>query len=231
RDELLHKEGLIALSRLEATRAHAKQARLLQQDRQRALAQAGASSGKPGGVMTLTAPIDGVVLERPVVVGQRVDQAAALYRIAKLSPLWLEMQVPVDEVSAVHLGDAVQVARSTARGHVIAVAPMVDDASQTVIVRVEVREPSVDLRIGQAVEARIERPQADTVQVPAVAVVDQAGNSVLFVEVKPGQYRVVPIEIVGSTGGMSSVKGVAVDSKVVVQGTAALKSLLSSARP
>ncbi|MEO9148588.1 MAG: biotin/lipoyl-binding protein, partial [Burkholderiaceae bacterium] len=42
RDELLHKEGLIALSRLEATRAHAKQARLLQQDRQRALAQAGA---------------------------------------------------------------------------------------------------------------------------------------------------------------------------------------------
>ncbi|MGS0754015.1 efflux RND transporter periplasmic adaptor subunit [Roseateles sp. GG27B] len=41
------------------------------------------------------APISGVVLERPVVVGQRVEEAAALFRIAKLAPLWVELQVPV----------------------------------------------------------------------------------------------------------------------------------------
>jgi RND family efflux transporter MFP subunit len=230
RDEQLYREGLIPQSRLESSRSQATQAQLQQLDRQRALAQAGASAGGAGGVVTLTAPIDGVVLERSVVVGQRVDQAAALFRIGKLSPLWLEIQVPVDEAEEVRLGDNVQIARSTARGRVIAVAPTVDGASQTVIVRAELRQPPANLRIGQAVEARIERAQADTVQVPSAAVVEQAGKSVVFMEVKAGQFRIVPVQVTGSAGGLTSVKGLVVGSKVVVQGTAALKSLLASSR-
>ncbi len=230
RDELLFKEGLIALSRLDASRAQARQAQVQQQERQRALAQAGAAPGSDGAIQLL-AGIDGVVLERPVVVGQRVDQATALYRIGKLSPLWLELQMPVDEAGAVRIGDAVQVLRSDTRGKVIAVSPVVDGASQTVLVRAELRQPSPDLRIGQAVEARVERAQPEAVQVPAAAVIDQGGKPGVFVEAAAGRYRLVTVEVLSSAGAVSAVRGLALGARVVDQGTAALKALLAPAKP
>jgi cobalt-zinc-cadmium efflux system membrane fusion protein len=230
RDELLFTEGLIAQSRLDASRAQARQAQLQQQDRQRALAQAGAAPGADGSLL-LRASIDGVVLERPVVVGQRLDPATVVYRIGKLSPLWLELQMPVDEAGAVRIGDPVQVLRSDTRGKVIGVSPVVDGASQTVLVRAELPQPSPDLRIGQAVEARIERAQPDALQVPAAAVIDQGGKPGVFVESAAGRYRLVTVAVLSSSGGVSAVRGLAVGARVVDQGTAALKALLVPAQP
>jgi len=226
RDELLFSEGLIAQSRLEASRNNARMAQVQQQERQRALVQAGVTHGNDGSIQ-LVASMDGVVLERPVVVGQRVDQAAALYRIGKLSPLWLELQMPVDEAAGVRAGDAVQVSRSEARGKVLSVSPVVDGASQTVMVRAELPRPPADLRVGQAVEARIERAQTEAVQVPASAVIDHAGKAAVFVESAAGRYQLVTVQMLGSSGGQTSVRGLAAGTRVVDQGTAALKALLA----
>ena len=45
--------------------------------------------------ITITAPIDGQVLTQMVTIGQRVDVAMPLYRIAKLNTLWLEIYAPL----------------------------------------------------------------------------------------------------------------------------------------
>lgn len=230
RDELLFNEGLIALSRLETSRVQADLAQEAKVERERALTQAGGSVAGASGIVTLTAPIGGVVLERQVVVGQRVDQAAPLYRIAVLSPLWMEMQVPATEASSIRRGDIVRVLASEARGRVIAVGPTVDAMSQTVLVRAEVRAPSDDVRAGQAVEAQLERAVPGLAQVPSAALVDDGGRSVVFVESGAGQYRATPVKAVGSAGGVSAVRGLPPGSKVVVQGTASLKSLLATQR-
>lgn len=232
RDEQLFKEGLIAQARLEASRAQAQQAQAQQQERQRALQQAGVSGGAVGssGVISLTAPIAGVVLERHVVVGQRVEQATAIYRIANLSTLWLEMQVPAAEAGALRLYDKVQVGEGPASGRVIGIGHAVDAASQTVLVRAELSAGATALRVGQALDAQIARAAPGVVRLPAVAVVEDGGKRVVFIEAAPGQYRVAPVELLGSSGGMAAVRGLAPGAKVVVQGTAALKSLLAAQR-
>ena len=47
-----------------------------------------------GSTLEVRSPIDGVVVEVPAVLGERVDDSEPLYRIAQLEPLWLENQRP-----------------------------------------------------------------------------------------------------------------------------------------
>lgn len=229
RDEQLYREGLIALSRLEASRAQARQAKVLQNERHQALRQSGATPS--GGAITLTSPINGVVLARQAVLGQRVEQASPLFHVASLAPLWVEMQLPAHDAALVRKGDVVRVEGDQAQGQVIAIGHTVTPGGQSVLVRAELRKGLGSVRAGQAVEARLERAQPGVVQLPAAAVVDDAGQPAVFTEARSGQYRLTRVEVVSSSGGVCAVKGLPVGSKVVIQGTAALKALLTSTRP
>jgi RND family efflux transporter MFP subunit len=231
RDEQLFKEGLIAASRLENTRNQAGLAQEQRDERALALSQAGGSAHDESSRITLTAPISGVVLERPVVVGQRLDTAGIVYRLAQLSPLWLEMQVPATQATGVSAGDTVSVAGSDAKARVILVGHAVDPASQTVLVRAEVKQPPASLRAGQAVEALLERNVPGLSRVPSAAMVEDAGVTLVFVDAGGGRFRALPIESVSTASGFSAVRGIPAGSKVVVQGTAALKALRAARRP
>ncbi len=239
RDEQLFAEGLIAQSRLEAARAQARQAQAQQLERRRALEQAGVGGGS--GQIVLRTPIAGVVLEQHAVVGQRVEQAAPLYRIATLDPLWVEMQVPAIDAASLALGRAVRVEASPAagsagaagdakaiEGRVIALGQSVDAATQTVLVRAEVRAPGGILRPGQTVVAGVEMPGAGTVQLPAAAVVEDGGATVVFVEEAAGSFRRVPVVLVRTADNVATVKGIAAGARVVAHGTAALKSVFAA---
>jgi len=245
RDEQLFAEGLIAQSRLEAARAQARQAQAQQLERRRALEQAGVGGGS--GQIVLRAPISGVVLEQHAVVGQRVEQAAPLYRIATLDPLWVEIQVPAIDAASLALGRAVRVEASPAagsagaagaagaandakaiEGRVIALGQSVDAATQTVLVRAEVRAPGGILRPGQTVVAGVEMPGAGTVQLPAAAVVEDGGATVVFVEEAAGSFRRVPVVLVRTADNVATVSGIAAGARVVAHGTAALKSVFAA---
>jgi RND family efflux transporter MFP subunit len=231
RDEQLFREGLIPQARLEATRAQAGLAAEQRDERQSALAQAGGNAQAASGRLTLVAPMAGVVLERHVVVGQRVDMAAPLLRIARTAPLWVEMQVPARDAAALRLGDAVRLSGHAATGRVVAIGALVDPASQAVMVRAEVRSPLDGLRAGQAVEAQVERGADGLVQLPSVALLQAAGQSIVFVESGAGRYRAAVVQAVSSVGATAAVSGLPAGSKVVVQGTAALKAMLAAQQP
>ena len=237
RDEQLFAEGLIAQSRLEAARAQARPRRAQQPERRRALPQAGGRADGGAGQITRRAPIAGVVLEQHAVVGQRLEQAAPLYRIAALDPLWVEMQAPATDAASLARGSAVrieagpQAGRRDAAGivgRVIALGQSVDAATQTLLVRAEVRAPAGALRPGQTVVAAVEVPGAASVRVPAAAVVDEGGAPVVFVEEAAGTFRRVPVTLGGSADGTATVTGIEAGARVVVQGTAALKAIFAA---
>lgn len=231
RDEQLYKEGLIPLARLEMSRAQARESQTQQQERQRAAAQAGASAHSSGGQISLTSPISGVVLAREAMLGQRVDQATPLFRIANLSQLWIELQAPAREAASIKLGHEVRVLGVDTPARVIAVGSTVDMASQTVLVRAALPPLTTDVRAGQAVEVELTRLAADVAAVPSAAVLTDADRSIVFVEAGPGQYRVLVVQHISASGGTTYVRGLPVNSKVVVQGTAAMKSMLAASRP
>jgi len=235
RDEQLFAEGLIAESRLQATRAAAAQASALVAERRQGVALAGVAAGKLGGPLILTAPIDGVVLEQGVQLGQRVEAASLVYRIAKLSPLWLEIQAPVDFAATLREGMAVTLPAIGVTGKLIAIGRTVDAASQTVILRAEVAQGADRLRPGQVVEVGIAGATGEGAaagqRLPAGALVRHEGKTLVFVQTASNEqgtsFVVRPVQVIGQGGDSVVVDTVKAGEKVAVKGVSGLKAMLA----
>lgn len=239
RDEQLYAEGLIPESRLQATRAASAQARAQAQERRSGLALAGMTM--EGSSVVLRAPLDGVVLEQGAQVGQHVEATTAIYKVARLAPLWLEIQVPVALSTSLRPGLSVQLAgfsAQTLKAHLLSIGRQVDAGSQTVIVRAVVTQGADQLMSGQIVEVNLDMPgQADKSAVasrlplPRQALIRHEGASYVFVrqvattEMTQFVARAVKVEQQGQDG--VQVSGLQAGEQVAVKGVSALKALLT----
>lgn len=231
RDEALFAEGLIAESRLQATRAAAAQAGAQAEQSRQSLALTGAAPGKMGGPLTLTAPIDGVVLEQGAQLGQRVEASTPLYTIARLAPLWLEIQAPLELAATLREGQALRIAGSEIAGKLIAVGRAVDAASQTVLLRAEVAKGADSLRPGQVCEVEIAAGNGTLRRLPAAALARIDGKPVVFVQTvgdaQGAQFAIKPVRLVSQGGDGVTVDGLAANEPVVVKGVSGLKAMAS----
>ena len=238
RDEKLFAEGLIAEARLQATRAAAAQAAAQAHERQQGLQLAGADRRQgiaPG--LTVTAPMSGVVLEQSVQTGQRVEAATALYRIAALSPLWLEIQAPLAAAAALRPGQSLQVVEAGVPARLIAVGRAVDPASQSVLLRAEVTTGSERLIPGQMVSVELPAEGSPggggVLRLPAAAVIRDGDQARVFVLIASDpaagekRFAAQPVRIVGQGGDSVTVDGLKGGEMVVVRGTSALKAMLT----
>lgn len=231
RDEQLFSEGLIAESRLQATRAAASQAAAQASERKQGLALAGVAPGKMGGPLALTAAIDGVVLEQGVQLGQRVEAATLIYRIARLSPLWLEIQAPVALAANLRLGTAIKLANSDVQGKLIAIGRAVDAASQTVLVRAAVSSGAETLRPGQVVEVELAAATGTQQRLPAAALARNRGQTIAFVQSASSESAISfiarPVRIISQGGDSVQVDGISAGERVAVKGVSGLKAMLT----
>lgn len=230
RDEQLFAEGLIAESRLQATRAAAAQAAAQAGERRQGLALAGLAPGRLGGPLALTAPIDGVVLAQDAELGQRVEAAAPIYRIARLTPLWLEVQAPLALAATLREGMPVHIAEQPVRGRLAAIGRAVDAASQSVLLRVEVGAGAEALRPGQAVAVEIAAADGK-LRLPAAALSRHEGTAMVFVQTAAddaGVHFVArPVRVLGQGGDGVVVDGVAANERIAVKGVSGLKAMRS----
>lgn len=242
RDTELYKDGIIAERRYLTTESNHAEVNALLAERRQALRLSGMSpqaikqlesSGTYTNGVSLTAPIDGVVLEQMITAGQRVDSATPLYRIGRLSPLWLEMHVPTQVLNAIRLGMPARVSNTEASGKVIAIVPSINKLDQTALVRVLLTKGTNSLAPGQMVEAEI--VQATDIKsgfsVPKNALIQintdkKTNQTFVFVQTKTG-FEAHPVKVLGNIGDQTLVAGeFAGNEQIVTSGTAALKAKL-----
>lgn len=241
RDTELYKDGIIAERRYLTSESNHAEVNALLAERRQALKLSGMSSqtiknleasGSYTNGITLTAPIDGIVLEQMVTTGQRVDSAMPIYRIAKLSPLWLEIHAPTQALSNIQLGMKVSIRNAEASGKVIAIVPNVNKVDQTAMVRVAIINGTASLAPGQLVEAEIAQPitkKLNSFSVPKSAIVQindvkNASQTLIFVQTKDG-YEARAIKILNNEGAQTFITGDFAGTELIVtSGTAALKA-------
>lgn len=239
RDEALYKEGLIPLSRLEASRAQLTQQQAQAQERRQALTMAGGAATTPNGAVSVQAPLSGRVLAQLVQVGQRVEAMTPLYRIATLSPLWLEIQVPAKLAGDVRTGDVVQLvgteSAESVKGQVISLGASVDAKTQSVMVRARIaaakgKSGELPVRPGQWVEAALQTGHStEAVTLNSDAVLTSPGHVYqVFVDQGAGRYQLTPVQVLSRQGKNWTVSGLPASAKVVTRGTSALKALLGN---
>jgi hypothetical protein len=191
-----------------------------------------------GGNGTLVAPIGGTVLEQNALPGQRVETYAPLFRIGKLSPLWLEIQVPASLAADLKPGLDVTVKDSQAKGKIINVGRQLG-GGQTLTLRARIDKGAESLRPGQSVEAVVATQAATTSsatkealwRVPTGAVV-RLPEPHVFAETAKGGFVALPVRVVSEGSGNTLVGGDLKEGyRIAVKGVAALKAALEAAAP
>ena len=222
RDEALFREGIIAEGRLQMSRAALAQTAAQLQERQSALQLAG--GGAQGGGAAIVSPIDGVLLEQLVAVGQRVEASAPLFKLGKLTPLWLEMQVPALLADGIKIGAAVKLSHGSASGKLIQIGRQVG-AGQTLTLRARIDSGAEKLRPGQLVEALVDTADAPALwRLPTAAVVRIDETSYVFVTSADG-FHARPVQLSGHAGEDAIVSGAFKEGELVaIKGLSSLKA-------
>jgi RND family efflux transporter MFP subunit len=137
----------------------------------------------------VVAPQAGIVGDIPVRVGDRVTTETLITTIDAAEALEAYIQVPLDRSPQLKLGLPVQLL--DAEGKVLAtnpatfVAPRVDDATQTVLVKSVLKEEPPAVRVQQFIRSRIVWRSTQSLTVPLTAVVRISGQYFCFVA-EPG---------------------------------------------
>jgi membrane fusion protein, heavy metal efflux system len=210
----------------EVAQARATVARLSQ-----SLAALGASSEGKGGVINVTSPIAGRVIDRHVTIGETVTPDKELLTVMNVANVIIEAQVPESQANRIRAGQRL-IARipgaveSAFEGKVNSVGNMVDPAKRTVAVRASVPNTGGLLKHEMAVEARIvSGGRKDALLVPASALVEDEGVKVVYVK-EGNRYERRPVEV-GAINFKSAeiLSGVKAGDEVVIASAYQLKNM------
>ena len=148
---------------------------------------------------TVPAPISGVVLARNASIGTVASESAALYEIADLSELWVDLHIFGADAQHITAGVPVRVTRLsdglTAETTLERVLPGTATASQSTVARATIRNLDGLWRPGSAVKARVTVDQAPAkLVVPVTALQTAEDQDVVYVQ-QGDTYRVRPVKL------------------------------------
>jgi Cu(I)/Ag(I) efflux system membrane fusion protein len=181
--------------------------------------------GRTRARVTLAAPIGGVIAELGVREGMTVSPGLALFRIADLSTVWVNAEVPEAQAGWLKPGGKVQ-ARVAAypetvfEGRVGAILPEVNPATRTLRTRIELANPGARLKPGMFATLDFAAPpNPESVLVPSEALIRTGERSHVIVALGDGRFRAVQVEQGAESGGKSEIrKGLKPGDKVVLSG-------------
>ena len=184
------------------------------------------STGVPRRSITIAAPINGTVMEKPAVAGMHFAAGDTLFKTTDLSTVWVLAQVSQRDLAGLHPG---QVAKITFRddpgssfdGRISFIYPEINAETRTAQVRIAVANPDGLLRIGQYADVTIEPPVSDRpVQaIPEAAVVDDGTRQIAFVSLPGGVFEPRKLVLGARAGGYVEVRsGLSEGEHIVTSG-------------
>ena len=195
------------------------------------LAALGASSSGEGGILSISSPIAGTVVDRHVSVGQAVNQGSELLTIMNLANVIIEAQLPESQAGRVEVGGRL-IARLPGdpdhpfEGKIESVGGTVDPAKRTVSVRARATNVGAHLKHEMALEVRIASgTRKSGLLVPVSALVDDEGITAVYV--KEGERYERRQVTIGTTNYQWAevLSGVEAGEEVVTTGAYQLKNM------
>ena len=175
----------------------------------------------------VSAPMDGIVGDIPVRVGDRVTVATLLTTVDEPGPLEAYVYVPAEKARNLKIGLPVRL--SDGAGNLVSdtdvtfVSPQVDTDTQTVLAKAAVQKPKSKVRIAQQVRAQITWGVREGPVIPVLAVQRINGEFFAFVAVNEGKGPVARQRVVklGDTVGndFTVLDGLQPGDHIIVSGT------------
>ena len=224
--EVLNDESILAQSQSSLDQAEAAERQAL-----RRLQLLGLKPGEYGQKLTVTAPVSGKILEVTVVPGEyRNDLSASLMTIADLSSVWAVAEVPETDIRFIRMGEPLDVELSaypgeTFRAKVTRIADTVDPQTRTVKVSAELSNPQGRLRPEMYGQIRHVGAMAKLPVIPAGAVIQNEGSSMVYREISAGVFEPVTITVGDRVGDRIIVRsGLSPGDRIVTEGVLLLRA-------
>jgi cobalt-zinc-cadmium efflux system membrane fusion protein len=148
----------------------------------------------------IVTPKGGTVLKRDITIGQVVQPADPAFTIADLSTVWIVANVPEEDAGQLEEGMNVAVhipaiPEANISGYLSFVSPIVDPATRTVEVRMDVENKHGLLKPDQLANMTFIGHANRKLTVPNAAVVRESNTDYVFVEVAPSKYALREVSL------------------------------------
>lgn len=182
---------------------------------------------------TITAPFIGSIIQKDVVLEERVDPTAMLFTVADLSTVWVKVDIFDQYIPLLtHLMDKSIRFRVNAypdqvfEGRVFSTGSVVDDKTRTLPLTAIADNPQRLLKPGMFVEVELRgEPLTDVLAVPVSAIQEHENKRFVFVHLEGDEFVRRDITTGRAGGDMLEVTaGLANDEELVVEGGFFLKS-------
>jgi cobalt-zinc-cadmium efflux system membrane fusion protein len=183
------------------------------------------------------APLSGKIIEVNVAPGEyrgavsshSDTTTAPLMTIADLSTVWVSADIPEPSLRLIHIGEPVSISfvslpDETFTGKVARIGDVLDPQTRTLKVQVELANPEGRLRPEMFGSLRLLGPRRMIPVVPPAAIVQEYGQSVVFVERKPGEFERRQVSTGVRVGpAVAVLAGVQTGDRVITDGAVLLK--------
>jgi cobalt-zinc-cadmium efflux system membrane fusion protein len=203
RAKLLFDKGALAQKDLEVAEDTEAKAKITIENSLEQIHVLGADVSHPSAIVDILAPAAGVITEQNVTASggiKTLDNSPNLFTISDLSTVWILCDVYENDMSAIRAGESVDIRLNAYpdqvfKGKVALIGPILDPASRTAKVRVEMPNPGT-MRIGMFVDATFHGSQSKmNATVPATAVLHLHDRDWVYEPSGPNTFR--RVEVVG----------------------------------
>jgi cobalt-zinc-cadmium efflux system membrane fusion protein len=188
--------------------------------------------------MPILSPLDGVVVERAVSLGQMVEPSDTLAIVMDLREVWVQVDIYDRDLSQVKVGQDVT-ARIAAypdrefKGKVQTIGSVVEEKTRSVKVRVALGNAERLLKPGMFASVTLQGTTGevrDRLVVPSAAVQREGGGHVVFVRKSDHDFETRKVELLRELGEWAEIaSGVTEGEAVVTTGSFFLKSEMQKA--
>lgn len=203
-DEFDRAKRLLAVEAIPQRRLHEAEIRL--QAAREALAGYAGGALNATGRVSVRAPFDGIIAERTVTPGSRVDAGTALFTVVDPSVLWLRVNLPSAQSVAADRPASAEFStegsdrrfRST---RTVSVGTIIDSLSRTLPVLFEVANRDGTLRVGSTARVTVQTGARERgVTIPASAILDEDGRAIAYVQASGERFEKRSLTLGGREG-------------------------------
>lgn len=191
------------------------------------------SEDHTSGTLPIKSSINGIVVERNVVIGQLVDATTNAFKVINTSSVWVDGQIYEKDIAKINqktnaLFTSATYMNEKFAGRIIYIGQTVDEQSRTITVRGEFNNSNSKLKPQMFGELKIPvSANAKAIMIPEESVVKESGNDYVFVQISDTTFEQRKVLTGSSVDNRIEIKeGLKEGEKIATKGVFYLKSEL-----
>jgi len=173
--------------------------------------------------LTLHSQYDGIITSKKIYPGMYAKAGMELFQISDISSVWVYADIYEYELPWVKVGQTARIQlpynREPITSTISTIYPYVEPKTRTVKVRIDLKNPNLELKPDMYVSVRLATEAVhDVLTIPVEAVLNSGEEQTVFVDLGEGKFapRKIELGIQGEEGFVEVKQGLEIDEKVVI---------------